>query len=176
MMRQILLATCVLFMISSIHSLSPAEKIITRGSSSFPSSQNTQDVSLMTSAKALLAEAQSASDQEPHDGEIGSLRKKRAVSGESTDNDYKRFSGFKVVSTPSFSIDITEDIYEVIHFMNSCNWFLNICEIYREDSALKLLETVCWQVLELMFVATRLPSFRKWTGKTRTNWWRKGLP
>ncbi len=119
MMRQILLATWMFFMISSIHSLSPAEKVITRGSSSFPSYQNPQDVSLMTSAKALLAEMQSASDKEPREGEVGSLRKKRAVSAEgeeSTDNDYKRFSGFKVVSTPSFSIDITEDIYEVINF------------------------------------------------------------
>ena len=113
-MRPILLATWMLFMISSINSLSPAEKIITRGSSSFPSYQNPQDVSLMTSAKALLAEVQSASAQEPHDEEIGSLRKKRAVSDKG--EDYKRFSGFKVVPTPSFSIDIAENIYEVINF------------------------------------------------------------
>ena len=103
----------MLYMIQSIQSLSPAEKLLTSGESSYPSPQNSQDVFLMTSAKTLLSEFNS--DQNKHqDGEVGSLRRKRSV-GASTPTVYKRFSGFKVESSPLLSIDISEETYKVLH-------------------------------------------------------------
>ena len=66
----------------------------------------------MSSAKALLSEFQSDQDQ-PQDGEAASLRKKRSVDVASAPTVYKRFSGFNLESSPSFSIDISEETYKV---------------------------------------------------------------
>lgn len=106
----------MLYMIQSIHSLSPAEKLLASGASSYPSPQNSQDMFLMTSAKALLSEFQS--DQDNHqEGEAGSLRKKRSVgiTSASAPTVYKRFSGFNLESSPLFSTDISEDTYKVFY-------------------------------------------------------------
>ena len=108
-MMYLILSIWMLFMVSSINSLSPSEKLITSGSSSFPSSPNPQDGFLMSSAKALLSDIQSDLSQSQSQEEGGSLRKRRSVST----SDYKRFSGFKVESDPSLLVDLTEEIFGV---------------------------------------------------------------
>ena len=115
-------------MISSINSLSPVEKLITSGSPGFSSSHNTEDLLLMSSAKALLAEFQSDQDQFQDEGSQSLSRKKRSAGyggwyGYSalppkTDRpvNSKRFSKFKVDSAPlaGASVAITQDDYEVL--------------------------------------------------------------
>ena len=113
-------------MISSINSLSPAEKLITSGSPGFSSSQNTEDLLLMSSAKALLAEFQSDQDQFQDEGSQSLSRKKRSAAGwygysalppkTNRPVDSKRFSKFKVDSAPlaGASVAITKDDYEVL--------------------------------------------------------------
>ena len=107
-------------MISSINSLSPAEKIISSGSPGLSSSQNTEDVLLMSSAKALLAEFQDQDEESP-----SLSRKKRHATGlgyralpPKTDRpvDSKRFSNFKVNPAPlaGSGVEITKEIYEAI--------------------------------------------------------------
>ena len=64
-------------MISSINSLSPAEKLVTSGSPGLLSSQDTEDLFLMSSAKALLGEFQSDQDQFQDEGSQSLSRKKR---------------------------------------------------------------------------------------------------
>ena len=125
MWRQVMLSIWILLMISSINPLSPAEKLITSGSPGLSSSQNTEDLLLMSSAKKLLAEFQD--QDEFHDEESQSLSRKKRSGGfglgysalpPKTDRpvNSKRFSNFKVDSAPlaSASVAITKDDYEVL--------------------------------------------------------------
>merc|ERR1719318_388594 len=110
-------------MISSINPLSPAEKLITSGSPGLSSSQNNEDLLLMSSAKALLAEFQSDHDQFQDEESPSLSRKKRHATGlgyralpPKTDRpvDSKRFYNFKVDSAPlaGKGVEITKEIYE----------------------------------------------------------------
>ena len=113
-------------MISSINSLSPAEKLVTSGSPGLLSSQDTEDLFLMSSAKALLGEFQSDQDQFQDEGSQSLSRKKRYAGygygyralPPKTDRpvNSKSFSNFKVDSAPlaGTGVDIDKEIYEVI--------------------------------------------------------------
>ena len=118
-----MLSIWILLMISSTNALSPAEKILTSGSPSYSSSQNTEDLLLMSSAKALLSEFQSDHDQFQDEDSPSLSRKKRFVWSSPvippvTDRpvDSKKFSKVKVNPAPLLgaNVAITKDIYEVL--------------------------------------------------------------
>ena len=122
MWRQIMLSIWILLMISSTNTLSPAEKLISSGSSSYSRFQNKEDVLLMSSAKALLDEFQSDNDQFQDEESPSLSRKKRFVWSSPVAPavtlrpvDSKRFSKVKVNSAPFLGSDvpITRDIFEV---------------------------------------------------------------
>ena len=63
---------------------------------------------MVNSARALLGELQ---PEHTKPSLAAGLRKKREVS---EDPEYKRYSGFTVESSPSLTVDITEEMYEVM--------------------------------------------------------------
>ena len=63
---------------------------------------------MVNSSRALLGELQ---PEHTKPSLAAGLRKKREVS---EDPEYKRYSGFTVESSPSLTVDITEEMYEVM--------------------------------------------------------------